>query len=250
MDRSIVWSYGGGTQSVAIVLLIERGELPKPECIVISNTTREATETWEYTITNVLPIFERIGLSLEITTSHGRMYYHDDDTLPLIPAYTSSGQIRLFCSAEWKRDEVYRYLRSKGYGPKRPVILWLGMSLDEVHRMKPGKRKWATTHFPLIQDRKTYRGECIQIVLDAGLPPPPKSSCWMCPYRLNPQWRRLREHYPSDWRKAVQLDCAIRKRDSQHNLYLHKDAIPLDLVDLERPQESLFDGCDGGYCEF
>jgi hypothetical protein len=138
-DRKIVWAYGGGTQSVAIAVLIERGLLTRPERVVMSNTMREATETWEYTVENVLPLFDRIGLALEIVTANGKLYYHSDDTLPMIPAYTATGQLKLYCSAEWKRDVVYRYLRAQGYGPERPVVKWLGLSLDEVHRMKPGR---------------------------------------------------------------------------------------------------------------
>jgi len=248
LSRATVWSYGGGTQSVAIAVMIERGLLPRPERIVMSNTMREASETWEYTIENVLPLFDRIGLALEIAPSKGNLYNKDDDTLPLIPAYTATGQLRLYCSAEWKRDVIFRYLRQQGYGPKRPIIMWIGLSLDEVHRMKPGKRKWSTTHYPLIIDRKTYRGECQQIVLDAGLPLPPKSSCWMCPYRRNDQWQRLQDHYQKDWKQAVELDYAIRERDTQKSLFVHREAVPLDKADLGRNQMSLFDGCDSGYC--
>jgi hypothetical protein len=248
INRAIVWNYGGGTQSAAIAVMIAQGLLQRPDCVVMSNTTREATETWEYTVEHILPLFEKMGLRLEIVTPDGRLYNKSTDTLPLIPAYTAQGQLKLYCSNTWKRDVVWRYLRRKGYGPKRPIIQWLGLSLDEVHRMKPSGKKWTTNHWPLILDRKTYRGECYQIVVDAGLPPPPKSSCWMCPYRGNLQWQRLNDHYPEDWTKAVELDYAIRARDTQESLYVHRDAVPLDQADLGRNQLSLFDACDSGHC--
>jgi len=141
-----------------------------------------------------------------------------------------------------------RYLRGLGYGPERPVIQWLGLSLDEVERMKNQRRQWCKEKYPLI-DLRIYRGECLQIVRDFGWPPPPKSSCWMCPHRGDSQWLRLKEHYQGDWRKAVELDKAIRERDEQHALYLHRDGVPLEDADLTRGgQLEMFDGCDSGYC--
>ena len=215
----------------------------------MSNTTREATETWEYTIEYTLPLLERIGLRLEICTPRNYgLYDNEQNTLPRIPAYTAFGQLPLYCSNEWKRDEIRRYLRRQGYGPKHPIIQWIGLSLDEVARMKRTGRKWIVNDWPLITILKTYRGECQQIVLDAGLPMPPKSSCWMCPYRSNMQWRRLQDHYPGDWQNAITLDYSIRERDEQHSLFIHREAVPLDQADLERNQLSLLDGCDSGYC--
>ena len=43
-----VWSNGGGTQSAAIAALIIKGELPKPDLAVTSDTGREASETWRF----------------------------------------------------------------------------------------------------------------------------------------------------------------------------------------------------------
>ena len=39
--KPIVWSFGGGVQSVAILVLVAEGKLPKPECVVMSDTGRE-----------------------------------------------------------------------------------------------------------------------------------------------------------------------------------------------------------------
>ncbi len=65
----IVWSYGGGTQSIAIALLVASGKLPKPDLIVFADTGREASETFEYTERHVSPLLASIGLTIE-TASH------------------------------------------------------------------------------------------------------------------------------------------------------------------------------------
>ena len=55
-SRALTWSYGGGTQSVAIAVLVAQGRLPRPELLVIADTGREATETWEYHEKHVAPL--------------------------------------------------------------------------------------------------------------------------------------------------------------------------------------------------
>jgi hypothetical protein len=42
-DRPVVWSYGGGTQSAAIAVLVLRGESPRPELVVMADTGREVS---------------------------------------------------------------------------------------------------------------------------------------------------------------------------------------------------------------
>lgn len=96
----IIWSYGGGTQSVAIAVLVSKGELPRPGRVVIADTGREAQETWDYTRDVVNPLLSKVGLEVEVAS-------HDYATVDLyglngdllIPAYTGdSGALPGFCS--------------------------------------------------------------------------------------------------------------------------------------------------------
>ena len=43
-ERSLVWSYGGGTQSVAIAVLVAEGHLPTPERVVIEVSRGDIAE--------------------------------------------------------------------------------------------------------------------------------------------------------------------------------------------------------------
>src|SRR4051812_11977214 len=63
-NNSTVWSCGGGTQSAAIAALIVLGELPKPEAAVISDTGREASETWRYFESVLRPELAAVGVNL------------------------------------------------------------------------------------------------------------------------------------------------------------------------------------------
>ena len=255
--RAITWSYGGGTQSAAIAVLIAQGRLPKPERTVMADTSREATETWEYLDKHVSPLLASVGLRVEIaphSLAKCDLYSYKGELL--IPAYTANGKLETFCSGEWKAEVVLRYLRSVGYGPKNPVRTWIGISLDEKRRAKPQNLKWQQLHWPLLFDFPLTRAECRHIVLEAGLPEPPKSSCWKCPHRRDPQWKRLKDFYPADFEAACRLDEQIRYEDilsGGSGLWLHESRKPLREVDFKvvlnvHPLFTATTGCDSGYC--
>lgn len=47
-ERKIVFSYGGGVQTVCIALLVGKGKLPIPDYIVMADTGREGQRTIDY----------------------------------------------------------------------------------------------------------------------------------------------------------------------------------------------------------
>ena len=63
---SIVMSYGGGKQTVAMVTLVLEGKLQKPDVIVMADTGREVQTTFEYLNRVVQPALKAIGLQVEI----------------------------------------------------------------------------------------------------------------------------------------------------------------------------------------
>ena len=246
-DRPIIWSFGGGTQSVAIAVLVANGKLPKPERVVMADTGREASETWEYLDAYVRPLLTKVGLEVEVVTQELAtvgLYSGNGDLL--MPMYTTNGKLPTFCSNEWKKRPIHRYLRSIGYGPKNPVKMWLGISVDEIHRAKPSGSEWIEHDWPLLMIQPHRRDECKQVVIDAGLPSPPRSSCWMCPHRNDVEWKRLRDDYPGDWDRAVELEEDVRKKDE--HIFLHLSRVPLADADLNDDQRDLFGECDSGFC--
>ena len=249
-DKPIIWSYGGGTQSVAIAVLVARGELPKPERVVIADTGREATETWEYTENVVNPLLATVGLKVDVaphTLSTVDLYAKNGDLL--IPAFTAEGALPGFCSNEWKKRVIQRWCRDQGYGPENPARMWLGISVDEVHRAKPSGIPWLEYWWPLLMDIPRRRDECVGLVQNANLPQPPRSACWMCPYRNNAEWKHLKDNYPEDWDRAVALENEIRSADERDGeLFLHKSRTRLDNTQLDHENTDLFGECDSGFC--
>ena len=101
-SRTLTWSYGGGTQSVAIAVLVAQGKLPKPEWIGIADTGRESSETWEYTDKWVRPMLRSVGCEIEVVShSLSTVDLYSLKGELLIPAYTTpkaaSGFIALVC---------------------------------------------------------------------------------------------------------------------------------------------------------
>lgn len=251
-DKPIIFSYGGGTQSAAICALIVQGRLPRPARIVIADTGREATQTWEYLNQSIQPYLKTVGLSVEVAghdLATVDLYGKNGDML--IPVYTDNGMMPGLCSTEWKKRVISRWLRQEGYGPANPVITWIGISLDEIGRAKPSGVNWQEYQWPLLFDVTMKRDDCKRLVIDAGLPEPPKSSCWMCPYRQDRQWADLQEYYPSDFQSAIQLESDIRSKDT--GFWLTKHRRPLSDITFTRNESSLplfgdHAGCDSGFC--
>jgi hypothetical protein len=161
-----------------------------------------------------------------------------------------------FCSNEWKKRVVSRWLRQpeRGYGPKNPIVEWIGFSRNEVGRCKPSDVKWIVTEWPLISGYGicVNRAECVRIVETAGLPKPPRSACFMCSYKTDIEWQHQKENWPQDHIRAVALDREMREKDPQHELYLHRSRQPLDTAEFTEQsdgQTNLFGHQGGENCK-
>lgn len=247
MTRPIVLSYGGGKNTIAILALVADGKLPKPDVAVFADTGRERTSTWRYLDQHARPLMDSLGIEFHVATHDLATVdlYATGDAL-LIPAFTETGKLPTFCSGEWKRRVMRRYLRSIGYGPQRPIVEWLGMCLDEIHRLHQSDVDWIDTTWPLVFDVPLRRIECETVITRVGLPMPSKSACWMCPHLNNDEWRDIRDNDPADFAAAIVLDEDIRQRDRRGGVYLHGARVPLAQADLdtEQPELPLFE-CAG-----
>ena len=252
--KPVILSYGGGTQSAALCVLVAQGKLPRPQKIVIADTGREATQTWDYMHDAINPFLVSHGLVVEVaphSLSTVDLYGKNGDLL--IPAYTQNGMLPGLCSTEWKKRVVARYLRQSGYGPDNPVTMWIGISLDEIGRAKPSGTQWMEYAWPLLFDVTMRRDECKRLVIDAGLPEPPKSSCWMCPYRSDRQWAQLKAHYPEDFELASLLERKAAAQDDKGGVWLTKHRQPLHEITFADTSRDLplfgqVEHCDSGFC--
>lgn len=233
---STVLNYGGGRQTVAICVLIERDILPRPDKIIMANTGRENDSTWEYLATYTRPMLQGIGLDVEVIEPPEipSLTYGTDD-LPRIPVYTADGKLSPFCSGTWKRDRMASYLSSLKW-PKGER--WIGFSANEkkrINRMMQSSRDDGYTYrFPLAELMLTT-ADCMEIVRRRGWPEPSVSSCWMCPHKRNDEWTRVKQHEPDHWAAACRIDEELREDDlfrGGTGVWLHHSRVPLSDADL------------------
>lgn len=130
--------------------------------------------------------------------------------------------------------------------------IWIGISRDEAHRMKPSREPWAVHMWPLI-DAGMNRKDCLAWMESRGYPKPPRSSCAYCPYHSDKEWLRLKSDEPESFAAAVAYEARLQSSVSQICRldgvpYLHSSRVPLASVDFSTHQStepSLF----GNECE-
>lgn len=238
---SIVLNYGGGRQTVAICVLIERELLPMPDLFLMSDTGRENPSTWAYLAAYVQPMLAKLGRSVTVIPRDvpPAVTYGADDK-PMIPAYTrdanGDGKFAQFCTGTWKRDRMTQWLTAQKY-PKGER--WIGFSHNEQRRIKRFLRDGE------LQDGWTFRmplnelmietEQCLAIVRGRGWPEPPVSACWMCPHKKNAEWLAVKTEWPDLWEQACQMDEEMREQDIFRGglgVWLHHSRVPLREADL------------------
>lgn len=261
-----VISLGAGVQSTTMALMAAHGEIqPMPDCAIFADTQAEPDAVYKHLdwlmSGNVLPFPVHVvtagNLKEQVAAERSKGKYLKVD----IPAFVeaddgSKGLINRSCTRDFKINPIRREVReilgiTRKRSPNYPVVeQWIGISVDEMQRMKDPREKWVTHRWPLIEKRMS-RGDCLQWMQRNGYPRPPRSACIFCPYHSDDEWRRLTE---KEFAEAVEVDRRLRDRPkkayrSTGTLYLHRSCKPLDEVDLSTAEDhgqlNFLGECDG-----
>lgn len=216
--RTQIWSCGGGVQSAAIAALIVTGKLPKPDLAAIVDTGRERSSTWDYFNFTLEPGLSRVGVKLN------RIYKSEYATVDLVssggsillPGFTNIngkiGKLPGYCSNEWKARPLQRWARKMGV---KQADCWLGISTDEMKRVRQSEMMWWQKKYPLIFEVPMSRQQCIDLVKSIGWPEPPRSSCWMCPNMGKHEWESITDY---ERQQADQLQRELQEIDPYFSL--------------------------------
>jgi hypothetical protein len=193
-----ILSLGAGVQSTALLLMSERGELPRLDCAIFADTGWESSSTYrhlQWLIDTVrTPI--HVVSNGNIREDHLQMKKTDGvrTTIPFFVDTGNSKEGRTFrkCTSEYKIVPIEKFMRRQLLGlkkgqraPSHPVIRqWLGISVDEFQRAKGSPVKWKTHWHPLVEKRLS-RADCLKWMEEKGYPTPPESSCNGCSLRHN-----------------------------------------------------------------
>jgi len=287
-----VYSDGAGTQSVAVMVLQSMGLLHY-DAYVFANVGEksENPDTIAYRNEVMLPFAEKH----EINVIERRRIYKGEPidlydftlapgtTIPIPVKFSEGGMLNRKCTSDWKVEVVNKWIKQEAKAPR--VILGIGFSSDERGRIykkykpwhdrnyswekkknqtgqwKPGAKLgfWRQYEFPLAA-MGINRAAGIALVQNAGLPAPPASKCWFCPFTSRQEWIERKMTDAPAFAQAEAFEEALNAKYKQMktaiggslSVSLHRDGIALKNVPA---QLSLFDTfedaiepCDVGYC--
>lgn len=247
-------SLGAGVQSSTMALMAARGEItPMPDAAIFADTQSEPAAVYKHLdwLEKQLPfpVFRvtagNLGAALLESArggnragSHARppVYIKADDG-------SRGGMVRRQCTGDFKIDPIRRKVRemvglTRKKSPMTPVVhQWIGISTDEIYRMKISRDPWVEFVYPLI-DAKMSRDDCHIKLAEYGWTAP-KSACFYCPFHSDAEWLRLKTDEPKEFDKAVKFERDVQALCQQQtqlrsNLHLHRSALPLDQIDFEK----------------
>lgn len=274
-----VLNFGAGVQSTTLLLMSLDGVLPKLDHVVFADTQWEPAAVYRH-LEWCKEIAASRGLEISVRTAGNlredllefwgpRGKSADGKRYASIPAYVrnpdgSRGIVRRQCTSEYKIDVIERFIRREVLGlakgqrwPKgRAVRQWIGISCDEINRMKKSRNPLNPFWHPLIEadvlkkipkgqlpginrKRGYTRQDCLSWLQQHGYPEPPRSACIGCPFRRNAEWRKLT---PAEFADACEVDRLIRERGKDKAVneagelrgqpYLHDSLVPLSAANL------------------
>lgn len=261
-----IFSCGGGVQSTACLVLAAQRKIPY-RTFVFANVGEQAEDprTLRYVIEVLRPYAEQHDIQW-VDLQHQRRdgtvvdLYQDlhrpvrSINIPVRMANGAPGNRN--CTVEFKIKPIAKWIKANAPG----CTLGKGISTDEPHRATPSRESDGyVSAYPLIE-LGFSRADCLKLVADAGLPQPPKSSCWFCPYKTTNQWITMRRERPELFHKVVEIERHLNLKRER----LGKDPVFISGVGARRQlplnqcipdQLGLFpewideqDGCESGYC--
>jgi hypothetical protein len=304
-----VFSYGGGVQSTAALVLAAQGKIDY-STFLFCNTgdDSEHPDTLKYVRSVAMPYAAENGIDLQEiqkqdksgapVTLYGNITKPNGRSIGIPVRMSNSGAPgRRSCTYDFKIAVVDKWL--KEHGAREPIQelrkavllryamkkmdkeimerlmsdldtffrervpaaqVGLGITLDEMQRVKPNSDLdtlyWKVNTHPLIFEvpKPLVRQDCINIIANAGLPIPPKSACYFCPFHRLSKWQQMRQDEPALFWKSAALETFINARLKKHGMnevWLTDRLKPLEQATTEYMQSSMFDAEDSeceGYC--
>lgn len=254
-----VVSLGVGVQSSTMALMAAKGELPMPDCAIFADTGYEPNHIYEYLefLKKELPfpihIVDNGNIKDDMVKAIDNkerypgppFFIQDSDT-------GEKGMLRRYCTADYKILPIRKKIRELcgvGFGKRFPkdkyVEQWIGISTDEIQRMKPNRDKYIENRHPLIE-MNMNRQQCLIWMSKNNYPLPQKSACICCPYHDDTTWATMKKERPMEFEEAVWFDKKIRTGlgKLKNKVYLHRSCEPLDEVEFKEKVDNQMDMFD------
>ena len=256
-----ILSLGAGVQSSTLALMIEKGEIPMVDAAIFADVGAEPKKVIKWLdflkkkVSFPVYIVQWRNLKQDIIDASKGEYKSFS-----APFFTQNiitgkkGMIRRMCTTDYKIKPVTKKIREllgykKGERVKKEtkVELLMGISIDEVQRMKTNKLKYITNIYPLI-DNKLTRNDCIKWMNNNNYPTPPRSACTFCPFHSNKEWIEVKKD-KDEWNEVIKIDNLSRSNirfnksagseKLKDKLFLHRDLKPINEIDFNKKTDQL-----------
>jgi len=260
-------SLGAGVQSSTLALMAAHGEIEPVEAAIFADTDWEPKKVYDWLAwleaeiqrcPHPFPVYRVSKGSLRqdlIDKQNGLI-----DRVAAIPWHLlmpngDRAMGRRQCTAEYKIGPLTKKTRELvGLKPRQRAKgvlceMLIGISTDEIVRIKPSVDPWKVHVWPLI-DAGMARHDCLTWMQRKGYPLPPKSSCIGCPFHSDDEWRLLRQD-PESWQDAITMDELLRKSGGKMigQQFMHRSCQPLAEVDLSTAEDHGQVDMFGNECE-
>ena len=250
-----ILSLGAGVQSSTMALMADAGEFGvKPDAAVFADTGWEpkpVIQHLEY-LKSVISYPIHIVKKGNIQDDIIKALSPGGNQFASAPFYTlnekgKKGMGRRQCTREYKITPIAAKIREllgmKKYArfPKGEYVeTWVGISTDEVFRVKESRFWWQKNRWPLIE-KKMSREDCIEWYSGKDYKTPAKSSCIGCPYHDDSFWLDMKNNRPDEFEAAVKFDKRMRDNEHKTKNYMHRSCKNLDEVvfHVKREEEQL-----------
>lgn len=236
-------SLGAGVQSSTMSLMAKHGLIkPMPDFAIFADTQSEPKSVYDWLdyLETELPFpVKRLtkgnlgDYATTVRKSKNGNYWTGGQ--PPVFAIGDSGKpspMMRQCTQEFKINVIVSHLRKY-----KPTVQWIGISLDEAHRMKPSRESFIENRWPLIELRMK-REDCLNWMEKNNYPRPPRSACVFCPYQSDIEWLRLKTEEPEDFNKAVMfeinMNVAKNKIGFSGDIRLHRSMKWIDEVEFNK----------------
>lgn len=277
MSQLRVVSYGGGVQSTALLVLAAQRRIDFPVFVMANvGDDSEHPATLDYVRNVAAPYADQHGIDLHLVdrikrdgsteTLYGRLMKEGSRSLPIPVRMDNGAPGTRSCTVDFKIKVLAKWAKANGATPENKAVVGIGISADEAMRANTRRvEPHEQIAYPLLGlgadlptgwERPLRRNDCETVIRDAGLPVPPKSSCWFCPFHRPSVWADMRATEPELFDKACHLEDTLNARRDvfgKDHVYLTRFARPLRDAVMPGADHLPFDDettgqCDSGYC--
>lgn len=191
-----VLSYGGGVNSSALFFFIVEKQLPL-DLVIFADTGEELPATYE-AVERMKQECDKQQIPFATCRSHHGKLYDYYKAKRAVPS-----MMKRDCTGKFKVAPIRKYVREL-YGKEEKFLMYIGITIEEWHRMRDSNVSYITHSYPFCDAKITRQGN-IEILKAADFAAA-KSGCIGCIYNKKQTWLKMAMQQPDEFARWEALD--------------------------------------------